>query len=40
MFYIYLFSSNRLRKAIKEGKYDIEAEPWPQISSSAKDLIK
>jgi calcium-dependent protein kinase len=25
---------------IKVGKYDLKADPWPKVSSEAKDLIK
>lgn len=30
----------KLYKMIKEGDYDLENDPWPQISESAKDLLR
>jgi calcium-dependent protein kinase len=30
----------KLYKMIKEGIYDLEEDPWPQISEKAKDLIR
>ena len=29
----------KLYKMIKEGDFDLEGEPWPSISTKAKDLI-
>ncbi|KZV42812.1 calcium-dependent protein kinase 11-like [Dorcoceras hygrometricum] len=33
-------TDNRIFKQILKGKIDFESEPWPQISDSAKDLIR
>lgn len=33
-------TDNGIFKQILKGKMDLESEPWPHISDSAKDLIK
>lgn len=33
-------TDNGIFKQILKGKVDLESEPWPSISDSAKDLIK
>ncbi|XP_073022017.1 calcium-dependent protein kinase 11-like [Primulina eburnea] len=33
-------TDNRIFKQILKGKIDFESDPWPQISDSAKDLIR
>ncbi|KAJ4845094.1 Calcium-dependent protein kinase 28 [Turnera subulata] len=33
-------SESGIFKQILQGKLDLESEPWPNVSDSAKDLIK
>ena len=33
-------NANKLYKMIQEGKYDLEGDPWQDISDKAKDLVR
>lgn len=40
VFFIFAETDSGIFRQILKGKLDFESDPWPQISESAKDLIR